>query len=113
MKRVLTVLDGALEGKQWLVGDKMTYADLAFANWNDRIDMLILCAPEKKFEGCPNVQAWHERMTSRAAWKTIMEKRAQLMDEQGFQPNGMPKGINSPEEYQEMVKARAAKMAEK
>ena len=28
MKRVLGVLDGALEGKQWLVGDKMTFADL-------------------------------------------------------------------------------------
>jgi glutathione S-transferase len=111
LKRVLGVLNGALEGKQWLVGDKMTFADLAFTVWNDRIDALIFCAPDKKFEGFPNVQAWHERMTSRPAWKKIMETRVQLMDEQGLQPNGMPKGINSFEEYQAMIKAHAASQA--
>jgi glutathione S-transferase len=67
VKRVLGVLNGALEGKQWLVGDKMTFADLAFTVWNDRIDAITLTAPEKKFDGFPNVQAWHERMTSRPA----------------------------------------------
>jgi glutathione S-transferase len=105
LKRVLSVLDGAHDGKQWLVGDKMTFADLSFATWNDRIGGIIFCAPDKKFEGFPNVQAWHERMTDRAAWKNIIEKRAQLMDEQGLQPNGMPKGINSFEEYEAMIKA--------
>ncbi|KAF2833553.1 glutathione S-transferase [Ophiobolus disseminans] len=99
LKRVLGVLDGALEGREWLVGDKMTYADLAFATWNDRIDDLISCTPEKKFEGFPNVKAWHERMTGRPAWKKIMEKRTQLMDEQGLQPSGLPKGFGSFEEY--------------
>ncbi|CAI6331427.1 unnamed protein product [Periconia digitata] len=109
LKRILGVLDGALDGQQWLVpGDKMTYADLAFTVWNDRIDALIFCAPDKKFEGFPNVQVWHERMTSRPAWKKIMDTRAQLMDEQGLQPNGMPKGINSFQEYEAMMKAKAA-----
>jgi glutathione S-transferase len=101
----LGVLDGALEGKQWLVGDKATFADLSFSLWNDRIDALILCAPEKKFDGFPHVQAWHERITSRPAWKVIMNKRDQLMDEQGLQPNGMPKGVNSFQEYEEMIRA--------
>jgi glutathione S-transferase len=86
----------------------MTYADLSFTHWNDRIDALIMCAPEKKFEGFPNVKAWHERMVGREAWRTIMDKRAELMDEQGYQANGLPKGINSPEEYQEMIKAKMA-----
>jgi glutathione S-transferase len=113
LKRVLGILDGALEGKQWLVGDKMTFADLSFTVWNDRIDSLILCAPDKKFEGFPNVQAWHERMTGRPTWKKIMETRVRLMDEQGLQPNGMPKGINSFEEFQAMmIKTHAAKIAE-
>ncbi|EAT86862.1 hypothetical protein HBH56_130600 [Parastagonospora nodorum] len=107
LKRILGVLDGALTGKQWLVGDKMTFADLSFVTWNDRIDSLIVCAPDKKFEGFPNVQAWHERMTGRAAWKNIMKKRDQLMDDQGLQPNGMPKGINSFEEYEAMIKANS------
>jgi glutathione S-transferase len=105
LKRVLGVLEGALEGRQWLVGDKITFADLSFSLWNERIDALILCPPEKKFDGFPNVQAWHERITSRPAWKAIMKKRDQLMDEQGLQPNGMPKGVNSFQEYQDMIKA--------
>jgi glutathione S-transferase len=80
LKRVLSVLKGALEGKQWLVGDKMTFTDLAFAPWNDWIDMLVLCSLEAKFEGFPNVGVWHKRMVSRPSWKRCMEKRAQLME---------------------------------
>jgi glutathione S-transferase len=51
VKRVLGVLDNHLEGKQWLVGEKMTYADLAFTTWNDRVDAILACAPEGKFDG--------------------------------------------------------------
>ena len=32
--RVLTVLDGVLATREWLVGGKMTAADLAFYQWN-------------------------------------------------------------------------------
>jgi glutathione S-transferase len=127
--RILGVLEGVLEGRQWLVGDKMTYADLAFVTWNDRIDATTNFA-FKKWDGFPNVGAWyvlplrcgergsgivadylrrHERMTSRQSWKTAMEKRAVLMDEQGLQWNGMPKGINSMAEYQEHIKKEAEK----
>lgn len=108
LKRILSVLDGALEGKQWLVGSKATFADLAFAPWNDRIDALILSAPEKKFDGFPNVQSWHERITSRAAWNATMKKRDKLMDDQGLQPNGMPKGVKSFQEYEDMIKTANA-----
>jgi glutathione S-transferase len=109
LKRILGVLEGALEGKQWLVGDKMTFADLTFAFWNDRIDAITLCAPDKKFDGFPNVQAWHERMTGRPSWTRIMEKRAQLMDEQGLQSTGIPKGVESFEKYEAMIKSQAEK----
>src|SRR6266571_4177858 len=81
LKRVLGVLDGCLEGKQWLVGDKITFADLASATWNDRVDSLILCPPEAKFDDFPNVKAWHERMTSRPSWTKAMQTRDKLMDE--------------------------------
>lgn len=33
IKRVTKVLDTILEGKQYLVGDKVTYADLSFVTW--------------------------------------------------------------------------------
>ncbi|KAF2728067.1 glutathione S-transferase [Polyplosphaeria fusca] len=117
VQRILGVLEGLLSGKQWLVGDKMTYADLSFVTWNDRIDSLTMCAPDKKFVGFPGVQAWHERMTGRDAWKKCMEDRDRLMDEQGLQSNGMPKGVNSMEEYEALIKAHneaeAAKKAGK
>jgi glutathione S-transferase len=108
LKRILGVLETSLEGKQWLVGDKCTFADLAFAPWNDRIDMILVIRPELKFDGFPNVKAWHERMTGRPSWVKIMEKKAELMDEQGLQLNGMPKGIKSFEEYEKLIAAMHA-----
>ncbi|ORY11855.1 glutathione S-transferase [Clohesyomyces aquaticus] len=110
-KRIIGVLEGALEGKQWLVGDKMTFADLSFVTWNDRFDATIMCEREKMFDGFPNVKAWHERMTGLPSWKRAMEKRAQLMDEQGLQWNGMPKGVNNMKEYEELMKKHAAAQA--
>ncbi|KAF3064486.1 Glutathione S-transferase 1 [Daldinia childiae] len=103
--RVLGVLDGWLEGKQWLVGDKMTYADMAFVPWNERVDAVLGLPASEKFNGFSNVKAWHERMTSRDSWKAIMEVRDKLMDEQGLMWNGMPKGINNFQEYEAKIKA--------
>lgn len=104
LKRVLGVLDGWLESRQWLVGDKMTYADMAFVPWNDRIDSVILCKPEDKFAGFPNVQAWHQRMISRPAWKRCMEVREPLMKEQGLnQETGRPSKYKTYQEYEEAV----------
>jgi glutathione S-transferase len=37
VRRVLGVLNTALEGKKYLVGDKLTIADLAFAPWHNVI----------------------------------------------------------------------------
>ncbi|KAI1384136.1 glutathione S-transferase [Hypoxylon trugodes] len=104
LKRVLGVLDGWLATRQWLVGDKMTYADLAFVPWNDRIDSVILCKPEEKFAGFPHVQAWHERMNSRPSWKRCMEVREPLMKEQGLdQETGRPARFKTHQEFEEAV----------
>lgn len=92
----------------------MTYADLAFVPWNDNIDKITLCPPEAKFEGFPNVKAWHKRMTSRPTWAKAMDIRARLMDEQGLLPNGMPKGVSNMAEYEAKMEADAeAAAAEK
>ncbi|KAI1384040.1 glutathione S-transferase [Hypoxylon trugodes] len=104
LKRVLGVLNTCLEGKQWLVGDKMTYADLSFMPWNHRVDSVILCAPEDKFVGYPNVQAWHERMVERPAWKKCMEIRDSLMQEQGLENGtGRPARFKTFQEYEEAI----------
>ncbi|KAI0466915.1 glutathione S-transferase [Xylaria cf. heliscus] len=97
IRRVLGVLDGVLAGKsepRWLVGDKMTFADLAFVPWNDRLDATLGVPDADKFKGFPHVQDWHERMVQRPAWKKAMALRARLMDEQGLDWNGAPKGTN-------------------
>ncbi|KAK7968855.1 glutathione S-transferase [Apiospora saccharicola] len=109
--RVLEVLEGWLsdDGKggkrKWLVGEKMTYADMAWAPWNDRVDTALGVPEPNKFDGFPHVKAWHDRMIERPAWKRSMELRARLMDEQGLQWNGIPKGITSFAEYEAMIKA--------
>ncbi|KAI1119719.1 glutathione S-transferase II [Nemania abortiva] len=108
VRRIHGVLDGWLQregGQEWLVGDKITYADLAFATWNDRYDAILECAPEDKFRGFPHLQAWHERMIQRPSWKSAMDARARLMDEQGLTWTGMPKGVNSLAEYNAKIKA--------
>ncbi|KAK8140067.1 hypothetical protein PG984_000133 [Apiospora sp. TS-2023a] len=58
-----------------------------------------------KFDGFPHVKAWHNRMIERPAWKRSMKLRARLMDEQGLQWNGIPKGITSFAEYEDLIKA--------
>jgi glutathione S-transferase len=106
VKRILGVLEKSLAGREWLVGNKITFADLSFATWNDRVDSVLMTPPEQdKFEGFPNVRNWHERMISRPSWKKAMETRAKLMDEQGLTWNGMPKGINNMAEYEAKIEA--------
>lgn len=103
-RRVLEVLDGWLEGKEWLVGDKMTYADLAFAPWNDRYEWVVMTDRETKFDDFPNLKVWHERMISLPSWKRAMEHRDKLMEEQQLQATGIPKGIENHTEYEEKMK---------
>ncbi|KXX79083.1 Glutathione S-transferase 2 [Madurella mycetomatis] len=107
IKRVLGVIEGVLAAKpadaQWLVGNKMTYADMAFAPWNFRLSEVLLQSWDEVWEGMPHARAWHERMVELPSWKRSMEHRARLMDEQGLQWNGVPKGIETFTEYEEKI----------
>lgn len=83
---MLGVLEGHLAAKpagaQWLVGDKMTFADMAFLPWNSRLDDTLVKSWDEVWEGLPHVRAWHEGMLELPSWKRCMERRAVLMDEQ-------------------------------
>ena len=85
------------------MGDKCTFADLAFLPWNERLDAVLLTPPGEPLEPYPNVKAWHERLRNRDSWKRCMTIRDKLMDDQGLQPNGMPKGVNNIKEYEEYM----------
>lgn len=75
--RVVDVLNRALEGKNYLVGDKCTYADLAFVPWDgmiplifkDEVESLQL---EKKY---PNYARWHKLCTDRKAVHKVLEEK--------------------------------------
>lgn len=84
IKRVLGVLEIVLSAKpadaQWLVGSKMTFADMAFVPWNCRLDEVLKQSWDEVFEGVPHVRAWHERMIALPSWKRAMDIRARLMN---------------------------------
>lgn len=108
IKRIISVLEGVLAAKesQWLVGDKMTFADMSFVPWNFRLSEVLNQSWDEVWEGAPHVRAWHERMINLPSWKRCMEIRARLMDEQGLQWNGVPKGIETFNDYEKKLAAK-------
>ncbi|KAH8649551.1 glutathione S-transferase, partial [Ilyonectria robusta] len=74
--RVFEVLDNILKGKDYLTGNKCTYADLSFVPWN-RVALLapffssILWDKYDIKQKYPNFLAWHERLNSRPAVKKV------------------------------------------
>ncbi|KPM44376.1 hypothetical protein AK830_g2176 [Neonectria ditissima] len=68
MVRVVQVLDKILEGKEWLVGGKCTYADLAFVPWNTFVPAVGNTVEKYEIETkYKNYWAWHQRMLARPA----------------------------------------------
>jgi len=76
IRRVVGVIDAHLkkQGTPYLVGDKATYADLAWVTWNSLLGWLT---PDfdtaKEF---PVFHAWHERLVNRPAVKKVLEAKA-------------------------------------
>ncbi|KAL8784485.1 MAG: hypothetical protein Q9195_009032 [Heterodermia aff. obscurata] len=73
-RRVLQVLDDHLEGRQWLVGDKCSAADLSFVSFHSRLGFIMredVPDVEKEF---PSVDAWYKRMLEREAVKKVMRE---------------------------------------
>lgn len=65
-RRFAAVLNARLQGKQYIVGNALTLADLTVASslmYAQQVDV-----PLGEF---PNVQAWFARMTALDAWKTV------------------------------------------
>lgn len=90
VQRVLGVLDRCLQGKQWLVGDKMTFADLAFLPWNALLAVVLSQTPEQIFEGFPNVRAWYERLAALPSWQRTLQQQEKYVKEQKLGTYGQP-----------------------
>ncbi|CAH0050582.1 unnamed protein product [Clonostachys solani] len=78
INRILGVLERSLEGKEWLVGDKMTFADMAFVPYHSILHPFLGIPEEEHFKDFPNVGAWHRRLTSRDSWKKVMQLKDTL-----------------------------------
>lgn len=80
INRVTSVLEGHLKEQKeknaggngpWLVGGKMSYADLAFIPWQRLVGMML---EGYKAEEYPLVKEWLGKMTERKAVKSVFEK---------------------------------------
>jgi glutathione S-transferase len=72
VKRTITTINRALEGKEYLVGGKVTIADLAFVPWDLALDMILIgdaeaATTEDRRKQWPNWWAWHARLLRRPA----------------------------------------------
>ena len=73
--RVTGVLDVALEGKDWLVGEKCTYADLSFVTWAEvGKGLLAQLGKLEILNKYPNYQRWMAVMNEREVVKKVHER---------------------------------------
>lgn len=80
IRRVTSVLDKALQGRQWLVGDKCTYADLSFVPWQDLLSLFHGDQVETIARDFPNVDMWMGRMRAREDVKKVLQEKALAME---------------------------------
>jgi glutathione S-transferase len=78
---VLSVIEAHLKktGSKYLVGDKCTYADLAWVTWNNLLGWLVPDLDvQKEF---PGFAAWNARVCERPAVKKVLDAKAKKMSE--------------------------------
>ena len=76
--RVNGVLNEALQGKDYLVGNKCTYADLSFVTWDGLVPWFFAGDPrlDQMKKEYPNYTAWVQRLHDRPAVKKVLEEKA-------------------------------------
>ena len=76
IRRVCGVLNRALEGREYLVGGKYSFADAAFVPWYGIVPFITGDAFDlaKDF---PNLNAWLERVRARPAWVKTLKAKAE------------------------------------
>ncbi|KAI2864480.1 hypothetical protein CBS12448_2973 [Aspergillus niger] len=80
IRRVSKVLDGILSKQDWLVGNKLSFADLAFVSWQNGAKQMLSDEGYDESE-FPYMAAWLERMNSRPVVRDLTEKQNKAMAE--------------------------------
>lgn len=78
VKRVSAVMDRVLASREWLVGNKLSYADLSFVPWFLLVPAYTLPDLDLSKE-YPNLSAWLERMKARPAVQKVVKEREAAM----------------------------------
>ena len=89
-EKLLTMMDAALEGNQWLAGD-FSLADAAVIPYILRLDLLRL---KNLWQKLPRIEAWYERMRARPSVKKELLERMTREDKAPFdklEPDPWPK----------------------
>jgi glutathione S-transferase len=81
-ERVNGVLDSHLQKHEWLVGDKCTFADLAFLTWANTIKG---AAGDKMTVDYPAYDAWVAKMNERPAVKKIVDEQKEALAKRNAQ----------------------------
>lgn len=82
IKRVLGVIDAHLRktGQPYLVGDKLSYADLMFVPWNWLLPFLMEEGFEKECEqSMPHYWAWYQKLQERPSVSKCRKDRENAM----------------------------------
>jgi len=72
-KRLLGVMDTALAGKAWFMGDDYSIADISMLGWVRNLIDFYEARDLVGFDGYPNVAAWLERGLARPAVRRGLE----------------------------------------
>ncbi|KAF4210351.1 hypothetical protein CNMCM5878_004514 [Aspergillus fumigatiaffinis] len=79
IRRVTGVLESILKTREWLVGDKCTYADLCFLPWQ-RWASKYATNPDTLDDDFPHVAAWYKKLISRPAVKKVFKDQDQAIE---------------------------------
>jgi len=77
IERVVGVLDSALANRKYLVGDKLTIADIAFVPWDMNIAFL-LGGSSYDISKYTNFKRWHDEVSTKPAIKAVLDEKAKL-----------------------------------
>ncbi|KAI5461851.1 hypothetical protein BGZ63DRAFT_404673 [Mariannaea sp. PMI_226] len=83
VKRTITTVNRALEGKTFLVGEKVTLADLSFIPWDMKLDVIFMgdaeaATEEGRKQMWPNWYEWHQKLLQRAAVQKMISIQTNL-----------------------------------
>lgn len=66
-RRLLSVLDGRLDGRLWIIGDEYSIADIATIGWVHNLITFYQARELVAYDGYTHVAAWLERALARPA----------------------------------------------